>query len=260
MYLGYLLDKDANMYPSPVRHPSLNLNPQNYVPGPPQYSDFASYHHVPGISSDPHHGQPAGAWGSPYTPAKEDWHAYGSAAAASSTAAPAQFGFSAPDFNPMQAPGSGLLPPPMSSAVPQLSPTSQRRTPYEWMRRSIPSTSSNGKTRTKDKYRVVYTDHQRLELEKEFHYSRYITIRRKAELAAALGLTERQVKIWFQNRRAKERKVNKKKMQQQSQPTSTTTPTPPAVGTPGPIGGLCSSNATSLVSSSPLTIKEEFMP
>ncbi|GLG93192.1 Homeotic protein caudal, partial [Gryllus bimaculatus] len=41
-----------------------------------------------------------------------------------------------------------------------------------------------GKTRTKDKYRVVYSDHQRLELEKEFHYSRYITIRRKAELAA----------------------------------------------------------------------------
>ena len=50
-----------------------------------------------------------------------------------------------------------------------------------------------GRTRTKDKYRVVYSDHQRLELEKEFHYSRYITIRRKAELAQALNLTERQV-------------------------------------------------------------------
>ncbi|CAG9792034.1 unnamed protein product [Diatraea saccharalis] len=67
------------------------------------------------------------------------------------------------------------------------------------------------KTRTKDKYRVVYSDHQRLELEKEFHYSRYITIRRKAELAASLGLSERQVKIWFQNRRAKERKQVKKR-------------------------------------------------
>lgn len=68
-----------------------------------------------------------------------------------------------------------------------------------------------GKTRTKDKYRVVYSDHQRLELEKEFHYSRYITIRRKAELAHNLSLSERQVKIWFQNRRAKERKQNKKR-------------------------------------------------
>ena len=52
-----------------------------------------------------------------------------------------------------------------------------------------------GRTRTKDKYRVVYSDHQRLELEKEFHYSRYITIRRKAELANSVGLSERQVRI-----------------------------------------------------------------
>lgn len=132
------------MYPSPVRHPSLNLNPQNYVPGPPQYSDFASYHHVPGINNDPHHGQPAAAWGSPYTPAKEDWHSYGTTATPS-TASPGQFGFSPPDFNPIQPPGSGLLPPPISSSVPQLSPNAQRRTPYEWMRRSIPSTSSSGK-------------------------------------------------------------------------------------------------------------------
>ena len=57
--------------------------------------------------------------------------------------------------------------------------------------------SAAGKTRTKDKYRVVYTDHQRLELEKEFHYSRYITIRRKSELASVLGLSERQVTSTF---------------------------------------------------------------
>ena len=41
----------------------------------------------------------------------------------------------------------------------------------------------------------MYSDHQRLELEKEFHYSRYITIRRKAELANSVGLSERQVRI-----------------------------------------------------------------
>uniref|UniRef100_A0A8C9LFZ9 Homeobox domain-containing protein n=1 Tax=Pavo cristatus TaxID=9049 RepID=A0A8C9LFZ9_PAVCR len=74
------------------------------------------------------------------------------------------------------------------------------------------SSFKTGKTRTREKYRVVYTDHQRLELEKEFHYNRYITIRRKSELAANLRLSERQVKIWFQNRRAKERKLMKKKM------------------------------------------------
>ncbi|XP_069696111.1 homeotic protein caudal [Periplaneta americana] len=86
------------------------------------------------------------------------------------------------------------------------------RSPYEWMKKpSYQSQPNPGKTRTKDKYRVVYSDHQRLELEKEFHYSRYITIRRKAELAANLGLSERQVKIWFQNRRAKERKQVKKR-------------------------------------------------
>ncbi|GIX67748.1 homeobox protein CDX-1 [Caerostris extrusa] len=68
-----------------------------------------------------------------------------------------------------------------------------------------------GRTRTKDKYRIVYTDHQRLELEKEFHYSRYITIRRKVELASSLNLSERQIKIWFQNRRAKDRRQAKKR-------------------------------------------------
>nr|XP_018904628.1 PREDICTED: homeotic protein caudal [Bemisia tabaci] len=99
------------------------------------------------------------------------------------------------------------------SSSPQLPRPPPPRSPYEWMKKSSfqNSTPNPGKTRTKDKYRVVYTDQQRLELEKEFHYSRYITIRRKAELASTLGLSERQVKIWFQNRRAKERKQSKKR-------------------------------------------------
>ncbi|XP_070291462.1 homeobox protein CDX-1-like [Salvelinus sp. IW2-2015] len=51
------------------------------------------------------------------------------------------------------------------------------------------------------KYRVVNTYQQRLELEKECQYSRYITIRRKTELALGFSLSERQVQIWFQNSR-----------------------------------------------------------
>ena len=62
-----------------------------------------------------------------------------------------------------------------------------------------------GKTRTKDKYRVVYSDHQRLELEKEFHFSKYITIRRKAEIAGQLGLSERQVRREGEGRRNREK-------------------------------------------------------
>ena len=59
--------------------------------------------------------------------------------------------------------------------------------------------------------RTAFSSEQLARLKKEFEDNRYLTEERRRALAVDLGLNENQIKIWFQNKRAKIKKSSGQK-------------------------------------------------
>lgn len=79
--------------------------------------------------------------------------------------------------------------------------------------RRVRRTPSTGKTNTPEEKRprTAFSTEQLARLKREFAENRYLTERRRQQLSRDLGLNEAQIKIWFQNKRAKIKKASGQK-------------------------------------------------
>ena len=75
------------------------------------------------------------------------------------------------------------------------------------------------KNKTKRCQRIRFSHQQLSKLEEAFESSHYLTVRKRAKLSETLELTETQIKVWFQNRRAKEKRVEESECERMSRTT-----------------------------------------